>query len=48
MPASIPAYKKWQKIFLFCLGISIAAGFCMKWMESDLVANNEVFTIIGL
>ena len=41
-------YKKWQKLFLFCLGIFIAAAFCMKWMENDLRQNGSLFTIIGL
>ena len=42
------AFSKWQKLFLFCLGLSIAATFCMKWMEGDLLVNGEKFTVIGL
>lgn len=38
----------WQKLFLFCLGLFIAAGFCMKWMEGDFLHNGSLFTIIGL
>jgi hypothetical protein len=42
------AFGKWQKLFLFCLGLSIAATFCMKWMEGDLLVKGEKFTVIGL
>ena len=38
----------WQKLFLFCLGLFIAAAFCMKWMENDFLQNDSLFTIIGL
>ena len=41
-------YNFWQKLFLFCLGLFIAAAFCMKWMENDFLQNGSVFTIIGL
>ena len=41
-------YKRWQKFFLFCFGLFVAAAFCMKWMEGDLKAGNEKFTVIGL
>lgn len=41
-------YDSWQRLFLFCLGIFIAAAFCMKWMEGDLIANGKKFTVIGL
>ena len=41
-------YKRWQKLFLFCLGISAGTAFCMKWMEGDFWQNGEKFTIIGL
>jgi hypothetical protein len=40
--------KSWQKLFLFCLGLSVSAAFCMKWMENDLRIGNEKFTILGL
>jgi len=40
--------KHWQKLFLFCAGLFIAATFCMKWMEGDLQANGKKFTIMGL
>lgn len=40
--------KTWQKLFLFCLGLFIAAGICMKWMEGDFIHNDSLFTIIGL
>lgn len=38
----------WNRLFLFCLGLFIAATFTMKWMESDLVFNNEAISIFGL
>ena len=41
-------YNFWQKIFLFCLGLFIAAAFCMKWIENDFLQNRSLFTIIGL
>lgn len=41
-------HDHWHSIFLFCLGLSIGTAFCMKWMEDDLLVNNEKFTIIGL
>lgn len=40
--------KSWKNLFLFCLGLAIAAAFCMKWMENDLVFRGEKFTILGL
>ncbi|MBL7739436.1 MAG: hypothetical protein JNK14_09460 [Chitinophagaceae bacterium] len=43
-----PATKYWKNLFLFCLGLFGAAAFCMKWMESDLYANGEKFSIMGL
>lgn len=41
-------YNRWKKLFLFCLGLFIAAAFCMKWMERDFMSNGSLFTIIGL
>lgn len=41
-------YKQWQKIFLFCLGVFLTAGFCMKWLEPDFLHKGNLFTIIGL
>ncbi len=41
-------YKRWQKLFLFCLGLFAGTAFCMKWMEGDFLQNGEKFTIIGL
>lgn len=40
--------KHWKKLFLFCLGLAVAAAFCMKWMENDLLVQGEKFTIMGL
>ena len=38
----------WSRLFLFCLGLFIAASFAMKWMESDLLYKNEKISIFGL
>lgn len=38
----------WSRLFLFCLGLLIASSFAMKWMEPDLVFNNEMISIFGL
>jgi hypothetical protein len=40
--------KRWNKLFLFCLGLFVASAFCMKWMESGFIHNGALFTIIGL
>ena len=42
------SYKRWQKLFLFALGLFIGTAFCMKWMEDDLLLNGQKFTIVGL
>jgi len=39
---------RWQRLFLFCLGLFIAGAFAMKWMENDLLFNNEKISIFGL
>jgi len=39
---------RWQRLFLFCLGLFIASAFAMKWMENDLLFNNEKISIFGL
>jgi len=41
-------FSRWQRLFLFCLGLFIAGGFAMKWMENDLLYNNEKISIFGL
>ena len=41
-------FSRWQRLFLFCLGLLIAGAFAMKWMESDLLYNNEKISIFGL
>ncbi len=41
-------YNRWRKILLIALGIAIGSAFCMKWMESDFLANGQKFTIPGL
>jgi hypothetical protein len=47
IPRSVTA-RTWKNLFRFCLGLAVAAAFCMKWMESDFVLNKEEFTIIGM
>ena len=44
----ITNFKRWQKLFLFCLGLFAGTAFCMKWMEGDFWQNGQKFTIIGL
>jgi hypothetical protein len=41
-------YRRWQKLFLVCLGLFAGTAFCMKWMEGDFFREGEKFTIIGL
>ena len=41
-------FFRWQRLFLFCFGLFIAGAFAMKWMESDLLYNNEKISIFGL
>jgi hypothetical protein len=40
--------NSWKGLLLFCLGLSIAAAFCMKWLEAEFLFNGEKFTMIGL
>jgi len=42
------ALYRWQRLFLFCLGLFIAGAFAMKWMENDLLFSNEKISIFGL
>jgi hypothetical protein len=39
---------KWNRLFLFCLGLTIASSFAMKWMENDLLFNQDRISIFGL
>ena len=41
-------HSRWQRLFLFCLGLFIAGAFAMKWMENDLLFNSEQISIFGL
>ena len=41
-------FNRWNRLFLFALGLFIAGAFAMKWMESDLLYNNEKISIFGL
>ena len=40
--------SRWEKLFLFCLGLFLASSFAMKWMEPDLVYRGEPISIFGL
>jgi hypothetical protein len=40
--------NRWKRLFLFCLGISIGAAFCMKWVETEFWFKEEKFTMTGL
>jgi len=42
------SFKRWKGLFFFSLGLFLGTAFCMKWMENDLWANGEKFTILGL
>jgi len=41
-------FLRWNRLFLFCLGLFIAGAFAMKWMENDLIYNGEKISIFGL
>ncbi len=41
-------YRRWQVLFLFCMGLFGASAFCMKWMESGFLQGGQPFTVIGL
>lgn len=41
-------FIKWNRLLLFCSGLFIASSFAMKWMEADLVYQNEQISIFGL
>ena len=41
-------FNHWNRLFLFSLGLFIAGAFAMKWIESDLIYNNEKISIFGL
>lgn len=43
-----PIDKRWKQLFLFCLGLSLGASFCMKWIENDFWVKDEKFSIMGL
>lgn len=38
----------WNRLFIFCLGLSIASAFAMKWIEPDIQYKNEPVSILGL
>jgi len=39
---------KWNRYFLFFIGLFIASSFCMKWIENDLLFNQDKISIFGL
>jgi hypothetical protein len=39
---------KWNRVLLFCFGLFIASAFSMKWMEKDLLFNDQIISIFGL
>lgn len=41
-------FTRWNRLFLFCLGLFIASAFSMKWMENDLIYNGAKVSIFGL
>ena len=41
-------FSRWQRLFLFCLGLFLAGAFAMKWIENDLLYNGEKISIFGL
>ena len=38
----------WKKLFYFCLGLLLASGFCMKWIEDEFISNGKLFTVFDL
>jgi len=38
----------WKKMFWFCLGLALASGFCMKWIEDGFISNGKLFSIFCL
>lgn len=40
--------NRWKGLLLFCLGLSVSAAFCMKWLETEFLVNGEKFTMAGL
>lgn len=38
----------WKKLFWFCLGLLLASGFCMKWIEDEFISGGKLFTIFDL
>ena len=40
--------RRWQMLFALCAGLFIASTFVMKWIESDLVFEGKLISILGL
>jgi hypothetical protein len=38
----------WKKLFFFCFGLLLASMFCMKWMESEFIHDEKLFSIMDL
>jgi len=39
---------RWDRLLLFCSGLSLAAAFIMKWIEPDLLYQNQPVSILDL
>lgn len=39
---------RWNRLFLFCLGLFLGASFAMKWMENDLIYKGRNISVLGL
>jgi hypothetical protein len=40
--------SRWNRLFLFCLGLFLGASFAMKWMENDLIYKGSNISVLGL
>jgi hypothetical protein len=44
----LSSYRRWQKLFLFCLGIAVASTFIMEWLATDFWIDDKKFSILDL
>lgn len=42
------SYRRWKQLLIFCMGLALGTGFCMKWLEDGFIVNGEKFTMMGL
>ena len=40
--------KRWKYLLWFCIGLALASGFCMKWLEPGFTVDGKLFTILEL